>query len=598
MSNKNPLKSWAWDYFHDSGSKYKGDKTHHEARCLGCIRDHEKVLEDQQRERLELGTLQPDRLKDTAALRKEAIRATEPIRGRVDVMKRHIKKCELVKQAAKDRLAAEEIEKQSDAAQEDADSSDHPATARPPGPIQTLFKVAKNKPFTPAAQAEFERDFLKLLIVMNVAMLAANDPYVKHFFEKYVPGARLPDRKQLSNRILDDEVNHVTAAVASDVKGQYATGTVDGWSTKKDAVQCTGLNVGGKEYPGRIHVTTPEQKTSANLLQHVLSDIQWMVATLGIIIVAWCCDSGGDSRGLRPLLVALMPWILAIPCWGHQLNLVVYDYVHRAGDWISETLSKCAIIINWFTSHKRALSMLMDEERRSPEQWTRLKTFIRAVITRWTTHYLSVRRMAELREVLQVLAIVRRSQLLLAGGEKQEQIDAADGVIKIVEDGSFWTNIDVLKRYLEPLAIAANVAQGSSTRLDHVLVTLASLHHTYSTKTEYGEYDRLEDNAIIIASLEKRWAALKRDQDFYIIAVFLHPQFRAHFFDDTTHSLSRAGLYAVLKRVYRRVFRVPEDDEMPPGLFESYCQYYDGTGRYTSEGFSLQEWRNEFKRQV
>lgn len=73
MSNKNPLKSWAWDYFHNSGSKYKGDKTHHEARCLGCIRDHEKVLEDQQRERLELGTLQPDRLKDTAALRKEGV---------------------------------------------------------------------------------------------------------------------------------------------------------------------------------------------------------------------------------------------------------------------------------------------------------------------------------------------------------------------------------------------------------------------------------------------------------------------------------------------------------------------------------------------
>ncbi|KAL1711349.1 hypothetical protein EV715DRAFT_215413, partial [Schizophyllum commune] len=102
-----------------------------------------------------------------------------------------------------------------------------------------------------------------------------------------------------------------------------------------------------------------------------------------------------------------------------------------------------------------------------------------------------------------------------------------------------------------------------------------------------------------IRSLEKRWMALKRDQDYYIVAVFLNPGIRAHFFDDSkVHSLSRAGLYAVIKRVYQRAFQVEKEEQVPDGLFESYCQYYDGQGRFTRQGFAMDEVRRQFKGQV
>ncbi|KAL1711348.1 ribonuclease H-like domain-containing protein, partial [Schizophyllum commune] len=329
----------------------------------------------------------------------------------------------------------------------------------------------------------FEHDLLKLFVIMNVAWHAANDPYVRHFFKTWVPGARIPDRKTLSTRVLDEEVKTITDDVKVEVQQQYATGTVDGWSTKKDAIQCTGFNVNGKEYPGQLHITTPERKTSANLFEHVINDIQWML-TLGIILVAFCCDSGGDSRGLRPLLLGVMPWILTIPCWGHQIQLVVTDYVQKAGDWVAETLANCLVIINWFTGHKRALSMLLEKQRSANAP--RLRSFIRAATTRWTTHYLSTRRMLDLKRMLRSLCEEHYDTLRLAGGEKEEQVEAAEKVLSIItEDRNFWSNLRVVKTYLEPLALAANIAQSSSTRLDHVLLTLATLHRTYSTKLRF-----------------------------------------------------------------------------------------------------------------
>ncbi|KAI5826538.1 hypothetical protein K523DRAFT_311241 [Schizophyllum commune Tattone D] len=241
-------------------------------------------------------------------------------------MKRHIKDCEVVDSMAKDKLEAEVAAKQQKEAHDESETGTR-TDAGSKHTTQTFFKISEAKPFSPQRQAEFEHDLLKLFVIMNVAWHAANDPYVRHFFKTWVPGARIPDRKTLSTRVLDEEVKTITDDVKVEVQQQYATGTVDGWSTKKDAIQCTGFNVNGKEYPGQLHITTPERKTSANLFEHVINDIQWML-TLGIILVAFCCDSGGDSRGLRPLLLGVMPWILTIPCWGHQVSTISMKRVY------------------------------------------------------------------------------------------------------------------------------------------------------------------------------------------------------------------------------------------------------------------------------
>jgi hypothetical protein len=148
-----------------------------------------------------------------------------------------------------------------------------------------------------------------------------------------------------------------------------------------------------------------------------------------------------------------------------------------------------------------------------------------------------------------------------------------------------------LKITLEPLAIAANVTQAAGTRLDHVLVTLGNLYRIYATDTEIDE----EVRHIITKSLEKRWA--KCDQDAFIVAVFLNPYIRAHLFNKNIHSLSKAGLYAVVKRVYTRVFRL-KMDQVPSSLFADYLEYYASSGRFSPDAMLLPEMKVMYNKEV
>jgi hypothetical protein len=108
-----------------------------------------------------------------------------------------------------------------------------------------------------------------------------------------------------------------------------------------------------------------------------------------------------------------------------------------------------------------------------------------------------------------------------------------------------------IQKILEPLAIAANIAQASHTRLDHVLLMLGNLTRIFTKNLEFDEDLQLG----IIKSLEKRWK--KADKDVFIAAVFLNPFIRASLFNKA--ALNDVDLHAVLEHVYERVMRCKAD---------------------------------------
>ncbi|EUC57191.1 NUDIX domain protein, partial [Rhizoctonia solani AG-3 Rhs1AP] len=147
-----------------------------------------------------------------------------------------------------------------------------------------------------------------------------------------------------------------------------------------------------------------------------------------------------------------------------------------------------------------------------------------------------------------------------------------------IEDQSFWMKLAELKLYLEPLAIAANVSQAPTTRLDHVLIELGRLYYTFS---------KFAFNPAIIKcvleSLERRWG--KADQDAFILAVFLNPFIRARLFNPRNTLLNRWGLYGIVKRVFRRVFRQENDLE----LHEAFNDYYESRNEFHPDRWPYEE---------
>jgi hypothetical protein len=86
--------------------------------------------------------------------------------------------------------------------------------------------------WTPAMQAEFGEDICKLLIAIRSPWNSANNPQMHLFFDKWMPGAVVPDRRTLSGPILDREAAKVEEKLKMKLRGRLATYTTDGWKNK------------------------------------------------------------------------------------------------------------------------------------------------------------------------------------------------------------------------------------------------------------------------------------------------------------------------------------------------------------------------------
>ncbi|KAG8703967.1 hypothetical protein FRC11_010315, partial [Ceratobasidium sp. 423] len=71
------------------------------------------------------------------------------------------------------------------------------------------------------------------------------------------------------------------------------------------------------------------------------------------------------------------------------------------------------------------------------------------------------------------IAVSQREALLLAGGKTPKAKEAAKEVLDILNNDQFWMDTARTVLHLAPLAIASHITQAASTRLDHVLLTLA-----------------------------------------------------------------------------------------------------------------------------
>lgn len=93
-------------------------------------------------------------------------------------------------------------------------------------------------------QQEFGEDFCKLLIATRSSWNTAHNPELRLFFDKWIPGAIIPDRRTLSGPILDREAAKVEDKLKLKLKGRKATFQTDGWKNKaKQAIVATMVSV-------------------------------------------------------------------------------------------------------------------------------------------------------------------------------------------------------------------------------------------------------------------------------------------------------------------------------------------------------------------
>lgn len=122
-----------------------------------------------------------------------------------------------------------------------------------------------------------------------------------------------------------------------------------------------------------------------------------------------------------------------------QINLVVGDYFSIQTDYINHSQSACELI-TWLRSKTYVLAQLKDVQLKSGKP---VRTVIRAVLTRWTAHYLAFSRLLELQYPLKALVsrdamAAPNDQILIPTSGTSASKNKAAQMVNLIENGSFW----------------------------------------------------------------------------------------------------------------------------------------------------------------
>jgi hypothetical protein len=187
----------------------------------------------------------------------------------------------------------------------------------------------------------------------------------------------------------------------------------------------------------RTHDVSMQPKTGEALLNLVVEDIKWSEEIYGHTIIGACSDDGGDARKMRRLLLALMPWLIIILCWAHQINLIVGDYLALKLPF-QDCVPKALNVIKWMNNHSRALGLFRQEQQYT---YQRVLALILPVLTRWTAHYLSLRRLLTVETPLKVVWLKHNDTMIASAGSKSDEQAKAAAVQGVIEDPKFWHHV-------------------------------------------------------------------------------------------------------------------------------------------------------------
>lgn len=269
----------------------------------------------------------------------------------------------------------------------------------------------------------------------------------------------------------------------------------------------------------------------------------------------------------------------------------------------SKIIDDALEVVKWFNNHSRALGILNAVQLKIS---SKVKSLVLPILTRWTSHYLSVRRLLELEMAFKEMLVNSLEDLKICAGNRLDMKRKATETLAILLRFDFWHNLDMyvvvsfpieaffltllitrVKRHLEPLAVAANATQSDFARLDVVLVTLVNLYHKFC--------DPLLDEAVcevVRSSLEKRWA--KADQEVFILAVVLNPSLRVSCFAPGSPYRQFPKLWACVRKIFRRFY-----GEEPNGDFRrAFHDYVQCVGEWSNENMGLNQHQDQAKRDV
>lgn len=180
-------------------------------------------------------------------------------------------------------------------------------------------------------------------------------------------------------------------------------------------------------------------KTGDELLKIVKEDITYAQTTYGVKVISVVTDDSPDGKKMWQLIKAKKEMgVATLECWAHQASLITGNYLSIQEEWMKASF-QAHDIIKWFNNHSKALALL---QKHQTDVSGRPLALLLPVPTQWTSQFTSMHRLLTQKDIINGCVSTYRSKLLLAGGNRRDQVEKATDIIDLCRDDNFWLNLE------------------------------------------------------------------------------------------------------------------------------------------------------------
>ncbi|GBC53195.2 ribonuclease H-like domain-containing protein [Rhizophagus irregularis DAOM 181602=DAOM 197198] len=326
----------------------------------------------------------------------------------------------------------------------------------------------------------FECLLLDVTVACGFAFHWVDNPAVKELFKWLNPMLELPDRKQLSGRILKKASNNLKDIVLNDAINDDLGIMLafDGWK-----------NVSRQNLLGSVLFTS-----ECNMIIWKVEDISGKRCTSDIIIDetkksfdelekknikinGLITDSASENVAARKRLRLQYRDKIFLPCFAHQMNLCIGD-IFKESSSLSDAAEGAISLITFFSRSKVWLGRLQNEQAAIYKVHIALVT---SATTRWNSYYYCFASLLKTKGALRI-------------------------------------SIKKIETFLISYCATLNKLQRQNSRLHEVLHGFGNVVMTLKT------FEDQELATTLLSKIERRWRDW--EQPFLLLSFLLHPFYR------------------------------------------------------------------------
>ncbi|CAH1769632.1 9119_t:CDS:2, partial [Entrophospora sp. SA101] len=383
------------------------------------------------------------------------------------------------------------------------------------------------------AQSILEDHLLRITVSNGLAFRWIESEEVKSLFRWLNPNIRLPNRKALSGRILNDaSLKHNSWIKEQASNSEYGvTVALDGWSNvvNEKILGVILITNEGETLVWNAYDISGERSRTQEVLQHItliFEDLQ----SKNIMINAVVTDSAAEYAAARRQLHVQHTDKVFIPCFAHQVNLCIGEIFKES--YRMKLVAKDAVAIaSYFNNvnHAYWIKRLRDEQM---DLYRNTYGLVSPNDTRWNSNYDCYVSLLRSKGALKTLVTKYQATRNLRTNERSFVL--SDDLCQIISNEEWWEDVEELKDLMKPFARCLDKLQADKAQLHDVILSFGYFVQIYK-----NHHDQ-EFAARMINRIEKRWNSW--EQTLLIISIFLHPTLKDTTFNDSIPNLTWVDL--------------------------------------------------------